>query len=619
MPKNNLPPLTESIVRAGAAPQSFARGQELYRADAISNATRQDNVLRAHCQGTMEPYYRVSATLDEAGVSVTACTCEYDFGGYCKHIIALLLTYIHKPKLFATRPSAQELLADLSRADLAALVLKLLEREPELYDWVAAMVAAPVPSATHKTARTKKVDAEIYRRQVRNVLHSLDGVRASEAYWGMGGMADGLREVVASAQKFLDAHDPDTALTILLALTEELTDSHAYEYLDDSNGELGDFANEIGLPLAEAILSVEQNAGERAQLVKQLKKWERELSDYGMEEGLELALQAAEYGWGDVPPRPAPSFARPIASSDTEDYTDDEYEDEEYDEDDEFDDEESGDAGFYVRDNIPDLTEAKLNVLARQNKMDEYLALCEKAGKHARYAGKLIELGRVMEGTNYALEHLEFADDALTLAQQLRELKKIPEALAIGERGLKLQGYKFALAQWLAPLEETQSRAAHALDAWLAAFDERPSLDIYKRLQQLGAREWNTLQPRVMNVLKKSWDKSALAQVLLYEEKWDQALALADKHAADYSVVAIVADGALTQRPEWVIHASKKQALELIARTQTKYYVHAVEWLERVKKAYAVLNQRDAWNAYLNDLKLEYKRRPALQEQLKRL
>src|SRR5581483_7944673 len=143
-------------------------------------------------------------------------------------------------------------------------------------------------------------------------------------------------------------------------------------------------------------------------------------------------------------------------------------------------DDEDADAGFYVREPTPDLTEAKLNVLARQNRTDEYLALCKKHNKHARYASKLVELGRVLEGTQYAIEHLEFADEALTLAQQLRELKKIPEALAIGERGLKLQGYKFALAHWLAPLEETQGRDAYALAAWLAAFEERPSLDMYK-------------------------------------------------------------------------------------------------------------------------------------------
>lgn len=46
--------------------------------------------------------------------------------------------------------------------------------------------------------------------------------------------------------------------------------------------------------------------------------------------------------------------------------------------------------------------------------------------------------------------------------------------------------------------------------------------------------------------------------------------------------MAIAADRVAQQRPEWVIRASKKQALELIGRTQTKYYVHAIantdEW-----------------------------------------
>jgi len=112
---------------------------------------------------------------------------------------------------------------------------------------------------------------------------------------------------------------------------------------------------------------------------------------------------------------------------------------------------------------------------------------------------------------------------------------------------------------------------------------------MYKRVKQLGAQEWEKLESRVMELLKKSWTKSALVQVLLFEEKWDDAIAVANQREADYTVVAIVADGVMPQRPEWVIRASKKQALALIGRTQTKYYIHAVEWLERMKKGYAVL------------------------------
>lgn len=40
MSQEKLPQLTESIVRALTTSQSFSRGQELYRADAIMDAAR---------------------------------------------------------------------------------------------------------------------------------------------------------------------------------------------------------------------------------------------------------------------------------------------------------------------------------------------------------------------------------------------------------------------------------------------------------------------------------------------------------------------------------------------------------------------------------------------------
>jgi uncharacterized Zn finger protein len=44
-------------------------------------------------------------------------------------------------------------------------------------------------------------------------------------------------------------------------------------------------------------------------------------------------------------------------------------------------------------------------------------------------------------------------------------------------------------------------------------------------------------------------------------------------------LVAIVAEALIAHRPEWVIRASINQADGLIARTQSKYYFYAAEWL----------------------------------------
>lgn len=133
-----LPQLTESIICAGADPQSFQRGQGYYRRGAISNVTVQGNILTADCEGTQAPYYKVRVELDEAGIRSAQCTCPSEYGGYCKHVVALLLTYLHHPKQFAVRRDPADLLADLGRDDLIALVTKLMRDQPELYDWVEA-------------------------------------------------------------------------------------------------------------------------------------------------------------------------------------------------------------------------------------------------------------------------------------------------------------------------------------------------------------------------------------------------------------------------------------------------------------------------------------------------
>ncbi|HEX3558316.1 MAG TPA: hypothetical protein VHU19_03880, partial [Pyrinomonadaceae bacterium] len=50
-------------------------------------------------------------------------------------------------------------------------------------------------------------------------------------------LVEGLGDVERSAREFLDAGDAESALRILLTLLEESGDG--FDYIDDSNGELG--------------------------------------------------------------------------------------------------------------------------------------------------------------------------------------------------------------------------------------------------------------------------------------------------------------------------------------------------------------------------------------------
>ena len=60
-----------------------------------------------------------------------------------------------------------------------------------------------------------------------------------------------------------------------------------------------------------------------------------------------------------------------------------------------------------------DLTEAKLNVLDRQGRTEEYLALCKKEERHLRYTLKLCDLKQTEDAVKYAKKHLTTAEETL--------------------------------------------------------------------------------------------------------------------------------------------------------------------------------------------------------------
>lgn len=614
----SLPKITESMIRAGASAQSFQRGKEYYAGGAIANAGIQGRVLTGECEGTSAPYYAVRVELDAGGIRSAFCTCPYEFGGYCKHVVALLLTYLHHPGRFTSRPDPADLLAGLDRDGLAALLVRLMRDRPELVDWVEAQGSVPEAPARAKKGRRKKVDVEVHRRQVRGIMRGLGGMRMSEAYWHVGGMVQELASVQDTALRFLDAGDAETALAILRVLMEEA--GHGIEHVDDSDGELGGFVNGLGMPMAEAILSLDMSAVERDKLASELRKQARYLDGYGMGEGVHLDLEAVTTGWDETPARSSGEGDRHdddggdvLAEAEVDDWDVEEFEIELWDEGPEY--------GEAVWPGLAhgDLTEAKLNVLERQGRIDEYLELCRRAGRHLRHAMKLCDLDRPAEAVAHALEHLGSAGDALALAERLRALNRVDEAIAVAEHGLQLAGRKAALGTWLGALEEARGRTEPAWRAWLAAFSERPSLDIYQTLMRLAGGAWDKRRAQVMKRLRQSRDDQTLAEVLLFEGEWDEAIKVAERRDAWYPVIETVADGVLPHRPEWVIRTGRRRAEALIAETKSKLYPAAAEWLARVKEASAQVGRTPEWRAYLQQLKDEYRRRPALQEQLRKL
>jgi uncharacterized Zn finger protein len=265
------------------------------------------------------------------------------------------------------RPALESLLAGLNRDQLQALLLKLAEQEPSVVTTIerqatllqtsASQSTTPPQQATPKPAIA--VDTKAVRRQVQASIHSLDRMRSSEAYWHIGPVVNEIGQLVDKAWALIEADEGRQALAVLEAITEEYMSE--WENLDDSDGEASGFFSDLGTAWTEAVLSADLTREEREGWADQFAAWQEELDDYGVDEAFDAAETAALDGW-DYPP-----LQRVLQGIITEQGA------------------WEGEAPDYA----DAVTEARLHILERRGRLQEYLYLAEAEGHTEAYVTML--------------------------------------------------------------------------------------------------------------------------------------------------------------------------------------------------------------------------------------
>lgn len=596
--------LDEDVIRQNSSPQSFERGLDYYGRGSVLSVIRRGEELRAEVAGSEFAPYDVRAVFDAAGTVEAWCSCPYDWGGWCKHIVATLLCAIHEPDGVRELPAIEEVLSDLDREELEDILLRLADRDPRLADAIEGEISlAQGPSSGALEASRIEVNAGSIRRRVHTAIRSLDGMRPSEAYWHVGGVVEEVRRILDVAWTLMEAEDGGNALRVLEAITDEYT--QAWEYLDDSDGYVGDFFYELGEAWTEAILSAELSRSERMGWKEKLETWCEELETYAGGDAFYPALVAAEQGWdhptlarvlgsmlGRTGEGTADPGAEPEAAPEQDEQPDEDYDDE--------------------------LTAAYLNVLERQGRHEEYLRLAEHAGEFSRYAVVLVRLGRVEETVGYGLEHLRAPEEALAVAEALCESGEFEGALRIGEHGLTLAGRKAGLAVWVRDLASGMGRPEQALRAAVMAFREDPTLGSYLRAQELAGDGWPEHRDDLIDHLRRnqSYHPSGHVEVFLHEGLIEDAITVVEKRPVG-ALIGRVADAAVESHPDWVISTCRRQAEETMDEGRSRRYTEAISWLTRVRAAYHAAGREGEWQRYLEGLIArhgrKYKLRPMLE------
>jgi uncharacterized Zn finger protein len=604
-----LPRITEAMIRQLTDSQSYGRGQSYYQSGAVLSLARRGNQITAEVEGSQYEPYQVTVTFDTAGITSVFCTCPVGMG--CKHVVATLLTYLHKPDEVTERPVLDTLLAGLDESDLRGLVAFLVERQPNLMDWVESYAQ----TAQAKLAQTageqkapprqhKPLDPEPFRRQVRSIL------RHSSRYddWGGSSIAADLEPLAVQVQPFLEAGDGRNALVILEAITDGcIPDAVEQDY----DGEVYGFIEELALLWAEALLTADLTADERQEWIDQLEDWQGEADEYGGQGELDVAIAAAEQGWDD--PTLVQILRGQIPAEEAQDEGDEEDEE----------DWEAGDEDDWEDEweDTGDLARVRLKILERQRRQQEYLYLAQATKQNELFVTKLVEWGQVEKAIEYGRQHVTDAKTALALAKALRGQGAIEPSLEIARRGLTLYGHKVALGQWLRDAAAGIGKIDLALEAGLAVFREQPTLADYRAIEPLAGNDWPQLKQTLLRQMReKSPDLQHRVDIFLHEGMVREAIeAVNNSPYAHYGLIERVVDAAINSHPEWVIQACKKQAEPIMTGGQAKYYDAAARWLDKARAAYLVAGRKAEWSDYLNKLLAEHGRKYKLVPLLKQL
>lgn len=579
-----MPDFSESHIQRHSSQESFRRGREYYQRGAVISLIQRGQQLAAEVAGSEFAPYEVRVVFDEAGVVESSCSCPYEWGGICKHVVATLLARLHEPESVRELPALEDTLSGLEKEDLKDLLLKLAERDPSLTGLIESELALSEASGA------RPVNVEAIRGRLRASIRSAGYVEHYDDYWAPSGELDEARRILEGAWSLIRADDGGNALPVLEAIIEEYLDSPDapdWEMMGDYGGELVELFEEVGEAFTEALLSVELSPHEREDYGAKLDVWWGELGDYGAGDTFGAAFRAVEEGWS------YPPLVRALEGG-------------------------ISDAGFFDELLDDPLTITRLNVLERRGRYEEYLRLSRAAGEDTRHAIVLARLDRPEEAVEYAVEYLGTPEEALAVAEVLRERGDTEHALRVGEHGLSLEGRKTRLASWVRDLADGLGRRELALEAAVAAFHADPGLLPYQRVRELAGESWPEHRERLLELLRQSdsYLPTGQVEVFLHESLIGDAIAAVGGGRASY-LVARVADAAIESHPGWVIETCRGPAEEIMAEGRSKHYGEAVDWLAKVRDAYLSAGREQEWRAYLGELialhQRKYKLRPMLE------
>ena len=145
-------------------------------------------------------------------------------GGYCKHVGALLLTWLDQPDAFRVVAEPDADLEQRSKEELIALIKQMLRLQPDL----ETLLEVALPGGDR---RRTPVNPETYRRQVSSAFR-----RGGNDWMVSSRIATDIGITVSAGDGFLALDDYASASIVYQAVAQGILEH--YEMIHDEDGDL---------------------------------------------------------------------------------------------------------------------------------------------------------------------------------------------------------------------------------------------------------------------------------------------------------------------------------------------------------------------------------------------
>ena len=576
---SDISTITDEQIEERVLPQSLEKGKRYYRNGRVGDCVRRGTTLEASVQGSSHKPYHVEVEHNVDGdIQKTRCTCPYDWGGDCKHIVAVLLMWKNAPDRFHEKNTTEHALEQRSREELITLVELMLEREPSL----RSLLDQDLPGSTGDSVELS--DPDVFRPDVRQMI-------SSESGYGPDVDLNQLLSLVEQANRHLRANEYGHAYGISRAVAEEVLD--IYNMLHDHR-DIDMAVDKAVSVLEECLEGVQEHPDARWDVIDALFRvieWNINIGGIGM----------AESSWETIMEH-AKREDRERLMTRIERYVSDLH----------------SDLSSWTENTCGDML---IDLYTSDNRVEEFITIARELEMHRVLAHFLLERDRTAEAVDVATEHVTHPRHTIKFADHLLERGDRKEAHTIVEQRADRDDDD-RLRVWLSEFEEQHGDPESSFRIERDRFRKKPNLAKYERLcelaEQLGTR--TEVEEELREKLEQQEKWAVLAEIHLDDKNWDRAWNYAKRvntftGGRSMSIREKIIREGEHARPERAVEYYTQKARNLIDQRGRDNYASAAEYLQRVKAILKRENREAEWTECIDEFRSYASNLPACQDE----